>query len=191
MKSILVLAAFTMSAFAQTVWHIDPPHSAAQFAVTHMGISTVRGAFTKTSGTVHYDETNPKNDSVEVTIDASSIDTRVEMRDKDLRSEHYFDVQKYPTITFKSTSVESPNPGTLKVTGDLTMHGVTKQVTLDVEGPSKTIKDPKGKTRMGISASGLLKRTDFGIGGPPGGIGDEVKLTIDAELVAEGPGDAK
>src|SRR3954454_8216870 len=120
-------------------------HSSAQFAVRHMGISTVRGSFTKLSGTTHYDPADDKNDSVEVTIETASLDTRVEMRDNDLRSDHFFDVQKYPAITFKSTKVESAGTGKLKVTGDLTMRGTTKQVVLDVDGPSKPVNDGNGR----------------------------------------------
>ena len=191
MKTIIVLAAFAVSAFAETTWQLDPPHSSAQFAVTHMGISTVRGAFTKVSGTVRYDAADPKNDSVDVTIDAASVDTRVDMRDNDLRSDHFFDVQKYPTITFKSTKIESVSPGALKLTGDLTIHGVTKPVTLDVEGPSKPVNDPRGRAHMGVSATGVVNRTDFGITSYPGMVGNEIKLTIDAELVSAAPSGGK
>ena len=128
--------ALSASAFAQAkTWKIDPNHSAARFSVRHMGISTVRGAFTKVSGTVTYDPADPSKTVIDATIDASSVDTRVEMRDNDLRSDHFFDVAKYPTLTFKSKRVEAAGPGKLKVTGDLTIHGVTKEVVLDVDGP--------------------------------------------------------
>ncbi len=189
MKKILI-AGFTalscsLVAIAQTsAWDVDPAHSAASFAVKHMGISTVRGDFTKVSGTVHYDPADVKNDSVDVTIDANSVDTRVEMRDNDLRSDHFFDVKKYPTITFKSTKVESGGPGQLKVTGDLTIHGVTKSATLEVEGPTKPITDPKGRQHMGVGATATLDRTEFGMTGFQGVVGNEIKLTIDAELVS-------
>jgi polyisoprenoid-binding protein YceI len=148
-----------------------------------MGISTVRGTFTKLSGTVRYDPADTKNNSVEVTIEAASVDSRVEMRDNDLRSDHFFDVQKYPTIAFRSTKVESAGTDKLKITGDLTIRGITKPVTLDVDGPSKPVKDGQGRLHMGVSATGTANRTDFGMTGYQGVVGNEVTLTIDAELV--------
>jgi polyisoprenoid-binding protein YceI len=173
---------------AQTqTWYLDPPHSSAQFSVRHMGISTVRGAFTKVSGTVE-DSPDPAKSSVNVTIDASSIDTRVEMRDKDLRGENFFDVAKYPTITFKSTKVEAAGSGKLKVTGDLTMHGVTKEAVLDVDGPTAPFKDPKGKSHRGLSATTTLIRSNFGITADAGMVGDSVAIQLDVELVDQAPG---
>jgi polyisoprenoid-binding protein YceI len=183
---VVVLAALTFSitAVAQSNgWQLDPAHSSAQFAVRHMGISTVRGTFTKLSGSAHYDPADTKNNSVEVTIETASVDTRVEMRDNDLRSEHFFDVQKYPAMTFRSTKVESAGTDKLKITGDLTIRGVTKPVTLGVEGPSKPIDDGHGHLHMGVSASGTLNRTDFGMTADQGVVGNEIQLTIDAELV--------
>ena len=180
----LVALTLSMPTIAQSnAWQLDPPHSSAQFAVRHMGISTVRGTFTKLSGSAHYDAADAKNNSVEVTIETASVDTRVEMRDNDLRSDHFFDVQKYPTMTFRSTKVESAGADKLRITGDLTIRGVTKPVTLDVEGPSKPINDGQGHLHMGVSATGTLNRTDFGMTGYPGVVGNEIKLTIDAELV--------
>ena len=158
-----VAALAGIQAVAQTqTWYLDPPHSSAQFSVRHMGISTVRGAFTKVNGVVE-DSTDISKDSVNVTIDSASVDTRVEMRDKDLRSDHFFDVAKYPTITFQSKKVESAGQGKLKVTGNLTMHGVTKEVVLDVDGPTAPIKDPRGNARRGLSATTTVNRTDFGM----------------------------
>jgi polyisoprenoid-binding protein YceI len=175
--------ALSMGAKAET-WHLDPPHSAAQFAVHHMGISTVRGTFTRLSGTVEYDRADPSKSSVEVTIDAASVDSRVEMRDNDLRSEKLLDVQKYPTITFKSKRVEVSGPGKLKVTGDLTIHGTTKEAVLDVDGPSEPLKDPRGNLHMGASATTTINRRDFGVTGYPATmIGDDIAITIDVELV--------
>ena len=184
--SLLLTAALllTASALAQVQsWKIDPNHTAAQFSVRHMGISTVRGAFTKVSGTAEYDPATPAKSSVEVTIEAASVDTRVEMRDNDLRSANYFDVAKYPTITFKSKSVQAAGEGKLKIVGDLTIHGVTKEVTLDVEGPSKPMNDPRGNTHVGASAGTTVKRTDFGVGSANPMVGDEISITIDVELV--------
>jgi len=186
---ILITAlAMVASAAAQAgTWQIDPKHSAVQFSVKHLGVSTVRGAFSKVTGSVTHDSANPSKDSLEAIIDATSVDTRVEMRDNDLKSPHFFDVQKYPTITFKSKSVKSAGSGKLQMTGDLTMHGVTKEVVLDVDGPSAPIKDPMGPgQRIGASASTKVNRQDFGIVGAPGIVSDEVTITIDAELV-QGP----
>jgi polyisoprenoid-binding protein YceI len=180
----LVALTFNLPAIAQSnVWQLDPAHSSAQFAVRHLGISTVRGTFTKLSGSAHYEPANTKNNSVEVAIETASVDTRVEMRDNDLRSDHFFEVQKYPTMTFRSTKVESDGADKLRITGDLTIRGVTKPVTLAVEGPSKPINDGQGHLHMGISATGTLNRTDFGMTGYQGVVGNEVQLTIDAELV--------
>jgi polyisoprenoid-binding protein YceI len=119
---------------------------------------------------------------MDITIDAASVDTRVERRDNDLRSDHFFDTTKYPTITFKSTRVEPAGPGKLKVDGNLTLHGVTKPVTLEVEGPSEPIKDRRG-LRMGASATTKINRTDFGMTNMPGMVGTDVAITIDVELV--------
>ncbi len=165
-------------------WHLDGPHSAAQFSVRHLGISTVRGTFTKLSGEVNYSPSDPAKASVDVTIDASSVDTRVTMRDNDIRSEHFLDVAKYPTITFKSKRVSVAGPGKLTVTGDLTLHGVTKEVTLNVDGPSAPIKNPMGPgQRMGASATTKINRGDFAMTFMTGAVGDEIDIQIDVELL--------
>jgi len=186
----LALLATTLSvtAVAQVqTWNIDPNHTAAQFSVRHLGISTVRGAFTKVTGTVQYDPANPAKTVIDATIDANSIDTRVEMRDNDLRSPHFFDAAKFPTLTFKSKKVEAAEAGKLKVTGDLTIHGVTKEAVLDVEGPSAPIKDPRGNQRMGASASTKINRQDFGLTADSGMVGDDIPITIDLEMVQPQP----
>jgi polyisoprenoid-binding protein YceI len=192
--AIQLLAVFSLStvaafrAMAQTeTWYLDPPHSAAQFSVRHLGISTVRGTFTKVGGVV-VDSPDLGKASVDVTIDASSVDSRVEMRDKDLRSDHFLDVAKYPTITFKSKRVEAAGSGKLKVTGDLTLHGVTKEVVLDVDGPTPPIKDPWGHPRRGVSATTTISRADYGMTSMPGAIGDQVVIQLDVELVDKAPG---
>jgi polyisoprenoid-binding protein YceI len=165
-------------------WHLDGPHSAAQFSVRHLGISTVRGAFTKVSGEVNYSASDPTKASVDVTIDASSVDTRVTMRDNDIRSEHFLDVAKYPTITFKSKRVAAAGPDKLTVTGDLTLHGVTKEVTLNVDGPSAPMKNPMGPgQRMGASAATKINRGDYGMTFMTGAVGDEIDIQIDVELL--------
>lgn len=186
--TLTAVVAFAISAAAQVdTWNIDPFHSSAQFAVRHMGISTVRGAFAKLSGTVQYDPNDPTKTVIDAAIDATSVDTRVEPRDKDLRSPNFFDVEKFPTITFKSKRVESQGAGKLKVTGDLTIHGVTKEVVLNVDGPNGPNKDPRGNMHMGASATTQLNRKDFGVNGAPGGVGDDVQIIIDVEMVKPAP----
>jgi polyisoprenoid-binding protein YceI len=189
LSTLVVALLLTLSASAQDTWQLDPPHSSAQFSVRHLGVSTVRGAFTKVSGSVQYDPANLGKSSIQVTIEAASVDTRVEMRDNDLRSPNFFDVQKYPTITFQSKKVESAGPGKLKVTGDLTIHGVTKEVVLDVDGPTPAIKDPMGKDRLrlGASATTKINRNDFGVSADAGMIGDEVAITLDLEMTKPEP----
>jgi polyisoprenoid-binding protein YceI len=164
-------------------WQIDPNHSAAQFSVKHLGISTVRGVFEKTTGTVTFDPANPTKTSIDATIDAKTVNTRVQMRDNDLRSPHFLEVEKYPTITFKSTRAEAAAAGKLKVTGDLTIHGVTKQVVLDVDASSPPINDPMGKgLRMGANATTTINRNDFGITSMSGVVGDDIQIVLDVEL---------
>jgi len=185
--SVLVIAIallFTLSAVSQDTWQIDPKHTAAQFSVRHLGISTVRGEFSKVSGSVQYDATNPGKSSIQATIEATSVNTRVEARDNDLRSPHFFDVEKYPTITFQSKKIEAAGAGRLKVTGNLTIHGVTKEVVLDVDGPSPAIKDRAGE-RMGASATTKINRMDFGVSGAPGVAGDEITITLDIEMIRQ------
>ncbi len=174
---------------ANTTWKIDPAHSAAHFSVRHLGISNVRGDFTKISGAVQLDDQDITKSTVEVTIDAASVDTRVADRDKDLRSERFFDVANYPTLTFKSKKIEQVGEGKLKVAGDLTIRGVTKEVVLEVEGPTAPIKDPWGNLRTAVTGSTKINRQDFGVkwnakldnGGVV--VGDEVTITFDVELV--------
>jgi polyisoprenoid-binding protein YceI len=184
----LFFVLFAPSAFAQAeTWKIDPSHSAAQFAVRHLGISTVRGEFRKVSGSASYDSADPGKTSLEATIDATTVDTRVDMRDNDLRSANFLDVEKYPTITFKSKRAESAGSNKLKITGDLTIHGVTREVALDVDGPTPPVKDPKGNLHMGASATTKINRRDFGVNGAPAMAGDEISITIDAELIKSSP----
>jgi polyisoprenoid-binding protein YceI len=183
-------AALSLPAVAgASTWQVDPNHSSAQFAVRHLGLSTVRGAFTKVTGKADLDDKDVTKSSVEVTIDTNSVDTRVPNRDNDLRSDHFFDVAKYPTITFKSKKVEQVAPGKLKITGDLTIHGTTKEVVLDVDGPTAPVKDPWGNQRIAASGTTKINRQDYGVkwnatmdnGGVV--IGDDVDITIDVELV--------
>jgi polyisoprenoid-binding protein YceI len=183
--SLILMAtlALALPAAAQTTsWKIDPQHTAAQFAVRHMGVSTVRGAFTKVRGSATYDSDHPASTTLEATIDAASVDTRVQDRDNDLRSPNFLDVEKYPTITFRSKQAAA-DQGKLKITGDLTIHGVTKEIVLDVDGPTQEIKDPMGNRRMGATASIKINRKDFGVNGGGALVGDELTITIDAELI--------
>jgi polyisoprenoid-binding protein YceI len=192
--ALAVAALAPLAAYAEvSTWKMDPAHSHAAFTVRHLVISNVRGEFGKMTGTITLDEEDVTKSSVEATIDATTIDTREPNRDADLRSANFFDVEKYPTITFKSTKVEKDGDGKLKVTGDLTMHGTTKPVVLDVEGPTDAIKDMQGNARRGIHATTKLNRREFGLNwnkvveaGPV--VGDEVQIEIAAELVKQ-PGD--
>jgi polyisoprenoid-binding protein YceI len=184
---ITALAMIGGAAAQSGTWQIDPNHSAAQFSVKHLGVSTVRGAFTKVSGSATYDPSDPAKTTLNATIDASSIDTRVQMRDNDLRSPNFLDAQKFATITFQSRQAKAAGPGKLQITGDLTIHGVTKEVVLDVDGPSAPIKDPWGNQRIGASASTKINRKDFGVNGAPGVVGDDISITIDTELIQPQP----
>ena len=185
--AIALLVALTLSAAAQETWQLDPQHSSAQFSVRHLGVSTVRGAFTKVSGSVQYDSANPGKASIQAAIDAASVDTRVEMRDNDLRSPNFLDVKKFPIIAFQSKRIEAAGAGKLKITGDLTIHGVTKEVVLDVDGPTAPMKDPWGNQRMGASATTKINRLDFGVAGAPNVVGDEINLTLDIEMIKPMP----
>ena len=189
MRYLAIAILWAATAMAQVAtWSIDPAHSNAQFSVRHMMVSNVRGEFGKLSGTAKFDAKDPATGSVEVTIDATSINSRNEKRDADLKSPNFFEVAKYPTITFQSRKVERAGPEKLKVTGDLTIHGVTKEVVLDVEGPTPEIKGPGGQARVGVAATARVNRKDFGLmwnrqldgGGVV--VGDDVAITIDAEL---------
>jgi len=186
--------ALSLPAVAATSdWKIDPQHSSAQFAVRHMAISTVRGAFSKVTGTITLDDKDITKSTVDVSIDVSTVDTREPARDNDLRSDKFFDVAHFPTMTFKSKKVEQTAPGKLKVTGDLTIRGVTKEVVLDVDGPTAPVKDPWGNQRVAVSATTKVNRQDYGVkwnatldnGGVV--VGDDVNITIDAELVKPVP----
>jgi polyisoprenoid-binding protein YceI len=179
----------SLSALAQTsTWNIDPAHSTAQFTVRHLGISNVTGSFTKVAGTVVLNDRDITQSEVSATIDVNSVDTRVEARDKDLKSPHFFEVEKYPIIEFKSKKIVSSG-GRLQVIGDLTIHGTTRDVTLDVDGPTPELADPWGNLRRGISATTTINRKDFNllynnlVKTGEAVVGDTVKIQIDAEMV--------
>jgi polyisoprenoid-binding protein YceI len=182
----------TVSAFAQqaATWNIDSNHSTAQFTVRHFGISNVSGSFTKVSGSVVLNDKDITQSQVSASIDVNSVDTRVEARDKDLKSDHFFGVEKYPTIEFKSKKIVNAG-GKLQMIGDLTMHGTTREVTLDIVGPTPPLADPYGNWRRGISATTSINRKDFNLlynkalGTGEAVVGDIVKIQIDAEIVTK------
>jgi polyisoprenoid-binding protein YceI len=176
---------------AADTYEIDPAHTSVQFSIRHMMISNVRGEFTKLSGKATGDVANPTAASVEATIDATSVDTRNEKRDEHLRSPDFLDTAKFPAMTFKSTKVEKSGDA-WKLRGDLTLHGVTKPVVIDVTNVTPPIKDPWGNTRIGAQATTKINRQDFGIvfnktldgGGVL--VGDEISITIDVEVMKKG-----
>jgi polyisoprenoid-binding protein YceI len=191
--SLLSLLSLTpaLAAAAPTAWKVDPSHSQVGFAVKHLVISTVRGEFSKYQGTVALDEKDLTRSSVEATIDVSSVDTRVADRDAHLKSPDFFDVAKYPAMTFKSTKIAKAGKDKLAVTGDLTLHGVTKPVVLDVT-TSPEVKGMYGETRRGFAATTKISRKDFGLtwnkmveAGPA--VGDEVSIALDLEVVKDQP----
>jgi len=170
-------------------WKIDPVHSVVEFKVKHMMISNVKGNFTKFSGTLTYDEARPENSSAQAVIEVASIDTRDAQRDAHLKTAEFLDAEKYPTITFQSTSVKAAGTGRGVVEGDLTIHGVTRKVVLNVEGPTEPGKDPWGNTRVGANATTKISRKDFGLTWnaalETGGVlvGDEVTITLEMQFV--------
>ncbi|WP_334267797.1 YceI family protein [Edaphobacter sp. HDX4] len=173
-----------LGAQAQTsTWSIDPAHSSINFEIRHMGVSNVHGSINNVKGTVVYDEKDITKSSVQATADTSSVNTNNEKRDQDLKSPKFFDIEKYPQLTFKSTSLSNAG-GKLTLTGELTLNGVTKTMTLDLDGPAPPQTDKNGKTRSGFSATGKLKRSDFNFASayPTAVIGDEVKFSIDVEI---------
>ena len=189
-----VLAVSAVSAAATTTaWQIDPQHTAAGFAVKHLMISTVRGQFKGVTGTINWEDQDISKSTVDITIDANTVDTSEPKRDADLKSDKFFDVAKYPTITFKSKKIEQVSAGKLKINGDLTIRGVTKEAVLDVEGPTPPIKDPWGNTRVAANATTKVNRQDFGVkwnANMDGGgvvVGDDVTITIDLEMTKRAP----
>ena len=174
---------------ATSTWNIDPAHTTAEFKVKHMMIANVKGHFTKVSGVLTRDEGNPANSHVEATIEAGSIHTRDDQRDTHLKSADFFDVENFPALYFKSTSVSPVGDGELAVDGDLTIRGVTRKVRFAVEGPTPPAKDPWGNTRIAVSATTKINRKDFGLTWnaalETGGIlvGEDVTITLEAEFV--------
>ncbi len=174
---------------ATTTWNIDPVHSVAEFKVKHMMISNVKGQFTRLKGVLTRNETDHANSRIEASVDAASINTRDDQRDAHLKSADFFDVEKFPTLSFKSSKITPVAEGELTVAGELTIHGVSRNVSFAVEGPTAPAKDPWGNTRIGLSATTKINRKDFGLtwNSPleTGGIlvGDEVTITLDVQFV--------
>jgi polyisoprenoid-binding protein YceI len=172
-----------------TLWNIDPVHSTAQFKVRHLMISNVKGEFTSVKGSLQFDPQDLANSRVDAEIDATTINTRDPQRDAHLKSADFFEVEKFPTLSFRSTGVSKKDADELAVAGELTIHGVTRPVTFSVEGPSVPTKDPWGNTRIGLSATTRIHRKDFGLtwnavleaGGLA--VGEEVTITLDIEFV--------
>jgi len=188
--SIITIAAMAIPTFAlASTWTIDPDHSNIGFKVRHLMVSNVKGNFNKFTGVVEINDKDITKSKVEVSIDTNSINTNVQKRDEHLRSADFFDVAKYPTMTFVSNKVAKAGKDKLKVTGDLTLHGVTRQVVLDVEGPTKESKDPWGNIRKGATATTKINRKDFGLvwnaaletGGVA--VGEEVTITLEIEMI--------
>lgn len=188
--AISTIIALALPAFAgASTWAIDPDHSNVGFKVRHLMISNVRGSFEKHTGTVEINDKDITKSRVEVSIDTNSINTNVQKRDEHLRSADFFDVAKYPSMNFVSKKVAKAGKDRLKVTGDLTLHGVTREVVLDVEGPSNESKDPWGNIRRGATATTRINRKDFGLvwnkaletGGVA--VGEEITITLEIEMI--------
>jgi len=185
-----VIFALTLPAMAAAAtWKIDPDHSSIGFKIKHLMVSNVKGSFEKYNGTVDLNETDITKSKVDVSIETASINTNVELRDGHLKSADFFDVVKYPAMTFKSKKVAKAGKDKLKVTGDLTLHGITKEVVLYVDGPSKEIKDLYGNIRKGAAATATINRKDFGLNWnkalEAGGVvvGDDVSISIEIEMI--------
>ena len=189
MRSFVALAVLVALPAAASTWDIDPYHTESSFVVKHMMVSNVRGQFGKTTGVVQQDDKDITKSKVEITIDTSTIDTRVAKRDAHLKSPDFFDVEKFPTITFKSTKVTKGEGNNLKVEGDLTIHGVTKPVVVNVEYTPETLGN--GKTLRGFTATTKVNRKDYGLNWnkaiEAGGVmvGEDAAITVEGELVKQ------
>jgi len=190
LATITAIVALALPALASaSSWNIDPEHSNVGFKVKHMMVSNVRGSFDKYSGTLELNDKDISKSKVQVSIHTDSVNTNAVKRDEHLRSADFFDAAKYPTMSFVSTKVAKAGKDKLKVTGYLTLHGVTKEVVLLVEGPSKESKDPWGNIRRGVTGSTTINRKDFGLvwnaaletGGVA--VGEEVTITLDIEFI--------
>jgi polyisoprenoid-binding protein YceI len=185
----LIMTTLTAPQTSTTTWNIDPAHTVAEFKVKHMMISNVKGQFHKVTGGLTLDQSNLANSRVEAVIEAASLETRDAQRNGHLKSADFLDVEKFPTLSFKSTRVSVVGDGELAVEGDLSIRGVTRKVSFSVEGPTPPAKDPWGNTRIGLSATTKINRKDFGLTWnaalETGGIlvGEEVTITLDVEFL--------
>jgi len=183
------MSTLTAQQTSTSTWNIDPVHSVAEFKVKHMMISNVKGQFPKVSGTLTLDESDPSKSRVEASIEAASIETRDAQRDAHLKSADFFDVEKFPSLSFNSANIKVVRDGELAAEGDLTIRGVTRKVVFTVEGPTPPAKDPWGNTRVAVSATTKINRKDFGLTWnaalETGGIlvGDEVTITLDVQFI--------
>ncbi len=183
--SLLIIAFLSATTFAQTTWKVDPAHTQASFGITHMTISEVEGRFNQFDGSIVASNENFSDAEYEMTLEVSSIDTGVEMRDNHLRSADFFDAENHPKMTFKSTSSEKVGEGKYKVAGDLTFHGITRPVTLDVWYRG-TVENPQnGDVISGFAISGEIKRSDYNLGPdfPEAVLSDKVVIDVDGEFV--------
>jgi polyisoprenoid-binding protein YceI len=185
--ALTLVLALPVLATAET-WVIDPAHTVSGFTVRHMMITNVTGVFEATRGTIDYTVGDPNSIKADITIETKSVNTRIAKRDDDLRSDNFFNAEKFPTITFKSKRVQNVKPGGFELVGDLTIRDVTKEVVLKVEGPTPPIKDPQGNRRVGATASTAINRKEFNINynrliEAGGVVGDEVKINLDIEVV--------
>jgi polyisoprenoid-binding protein YceI len=189
MPRFLVIVLLATGPALASTWEIDPAHTSVQFSVRHLMISNVRGEFPKVAGTVRADDQDPTKSVIEATVDAASIDTREAKRDEHLRSADFLDVEHYPKMTFRSKRITRKGDRHYEVVGDLTLHGVTKEVTLDVDGPTPPMTDPRGSVRAGAEAKTRIDRRDFGITWSKaldgGGVmvGNDLDVTIDVEAI--------
>lgn len=183
------MSATATSTTATTTWNVDPVHSTAEFRVKHMMISNVRGQFTGVTGKLSLDPSDITNSQIDAAIDVATIDTRDPQRDAHLKSHDFFDAEKFPTMTFRSSRVIRKHDGAIAVSGPLTIHGTTKEVEFEVEGPTPAVKDPWGNTRIGLSAKTKVDRRDYGLtfnaALETGGVlvGEEVHISLELEFV--------
>ena len=185
----LLLTALVSSPSAAETWVIDPAHTVSGFTVRHMMITNVSGVFEVTKGTIEYAIGDPNTIKADITIETKSVNTRIARRDDDLRSDNFFNAEKFPTITFKSKRVQNARADGFELVGDLTIRDVTKEVVLRVEGPTAPIKDPQGNRRVGANATTTINRKDFNINynrvieGGGVVVGDEVKINVEIEAI--------
>ncbi|HXJ84005.1 MAG TPA: YceI family protein [Candidatus Methylomirabilis sp.] len=186
--TLTTLALLLPSLATAETWTIDPAHTVSGFTVRHMMITNVTGVFEVTKGTIEYTIGNPSSIKADITIETKSVNTRITRRDDDLRSDNFFNAEKYPTITFKSKRVQNVTPAGFELVGDLTIRDVTKEVVLKVDGPTTPIKDPQGNRRVGATATTAINRKEFNINynrviEAGGVVGDEVKINLEIEAI--------